>query len=203
MSDILPQLLKEDELERETAIDADTKIQCSEQKNEKEKRLDVLRTLLKKRRERESTTRRTVNEELLSEKNGQDSIVSGSEKLGKFGVNVECPENLPHTGESQTERPSNVANMPIISVQPSVLPEPSSSNTSPTSEIIESQLMSLLDESANHMFDLMKGLHSNQPAAEVKAYDPDRVNSAVNCANTIYKIMRLKLDAIKVQRKLK
>lgn len=84
----------------------------------------------------------------------------------------------------------------------SVLLDESLNNTSPISAPIVLESMSLLDDASNHIFGLMKGLHADQPAAEIKKYDPDRVNSAVNCANVLYKMMRLKLDAIKVQRKL-
>jgi hypothetical protein len=68
-------------------------------------------------------------------------------------------------------------------------------------EMVESPSMNLLDASAEHMFGLMKGLHANQPAPEIRSFDPERVTAACACANTIYKIMRLKLDCIKEQKK--
>lgn len=79
-----------------------------------------------------------------------------------------------------------------------ILPTVSTGQSSDVSLVI-SPSMSLLDDTANHLHSLMRGLHANQPEPEIRAFDPERVNSACNCAKQIYSIMRLKLDAIKVQ----
>lgn len=149
--------------------------------------------------------------ELPSGRNGPASTEIMSAKSGASGTPDEkmaSPRSIGEWLDGPTASPNTPAkpmppSVPAIVAQPLEKSDTSSSSTLLNSEIVASQSMSLLDESANHMFDLMKGLHANQPPADVKAFDPDRVNSAVACANTIYKIMRLKLDAIKVQRKLK
>jgi hypothetical protein len=79
---------------------------------------------------------------------------------------------------------------------PSVLSPPSE-----TFVLVESPSMSLLDSTANHLHGLMKGLTANQPEAEIRKYDPEIVNAACNCAKNIREIMKLKLDALKVQLK--
>lgn len=53
-------------------------------------------------------------------------------------------------------------------------------------ELVSSPSMSLLDDTALHLFALMKR-------------DTTSVNDACNCAKQMYSIMRLKLDAIKTQ----
>lgn len=198
-----PQPCNADESAGETATESVSKTPSLELKKRLDARLLTLKTLLKHRRERENIMMKTELPELLRGKNGPDSTENGPERLNESGMPEESLDFLPPTDESLTEHLNNLGPDDDTSAPPLEPPEPSTNNTSPTSEIIVSQSMSLLDESANHMFDLMKGLHGNQPPASVKAYDPERVNSAVACANTIYKIMRLKLDAIKVQRKLK
>lgn len=45
----------------------------------------------------------------------------------------------------------------------------------------------------------MKGLHVNDPDVSIKLYDADKVNAACNCAKNIREIMKLKLEAIKIQ----
>jgi len=144
--------------------------------------------------------REIEREELPNGKNGPALIGSGSERLENSGMSAGLPENR----QNMSERPEKMLTVqkPADQEPRSVLPDESLNNTSPISGAIVSESMSLLDDASTHIFDLMKGLHANQPAAEVKAFDPERVNSAVNCANTLYKMMRLKLDAIKIQRKI-
>lgn len=74
---------------------------------------------------------------------------------------------------------------------------------SESTELVKSPSMSLLDDSANHLYALMKGLHANAPEPETRAYDPDRVRAACLCASEIHKLMRLKLDAIRLAKGIK
>lgn len=203
MNAIPPQPVNEGESDRVTATESVTKIQSSKLWNWREERLTAIEILLKKMQERGTTMRETVIEELPFGKNGPGLTASGSGKLEDFGASEENLVNPPSIVVSPAEQKSSSDSALNIESQPSELLEQSLSEMLPTCEIIESESMSLLDESANHMLGLMRGLHANQPPAEIKSFDPERVNAAVACANTIYKIMRLKLDAIKVQRKLK
>lgn len=203
MKDIHPPPSSGEESGLGTGIESGTKIQSLNERSRRDGRLNTLRILLEKRRGREGIMKKTETSESPSENFGPSSTENGSEKPVVSGTRVRSLDFRPRIEGSPMEQKSNSGSEPSIRNPPSEVLEPNSSSTLPTSEIIASESMSLLDESANHMFDLMKGLHANQPAAEVKSYDPDRVNAAVACANTIYKIMRLKLDAIKVQRKLK
>lgn len=88
----------------------------------------------------------------------------------------------------------------LKSMPPAVREIPSSESQpqSTTSKLVASTSMSLIDDSAAHLFGLMKGLTANRPPADVQAFDPERVQAAVNCAKAIHQLMRLKLDAIKL-----
>lgn len=63
----------------------------------------------------------------------------------------------------------------------------------------ESKLANLIDDSVLHLHGLMKGLHANQPA-DVKSYEPARIQSACACASEIHKLLRLKFDVLKQAR---
>lgn len=56
-----------------------------------------------------------------------------------------------------------------------------------------SDSMILIDESARHMLDLMKGLN---------AREPEGITAACNCARQIEKLMRLKLDVLRTKKGL-
>ncbi len=204
-----------DDSEPESGIVKDIEIQLSEIKRKSDTRLATLKILLQQRKKKlkdaGDITMHTEQSGSLKENSGVSTMQSERERhVGAGGTGV--PEGWPlrstpdgSAGQTGPLSPPRILEEPIAPsiVDPRLVPPASSlDSTSPTSEIVASQSMSLLDESANHMFGLMKGLHANQPPAEVRSFDPERVNSAVACANTIYKIMRLKLDAIKVQRKL-
>lgn len=190
MNDTLQQLWKEEDAARAKNINVDTMLTLNSKKNA------VL--------ENEPEEPKTLQKSVL----GPLEPIIATELEHSEDVNSGQPL-IESESEKQDETITSARSVsgqlinPDIKNLPSVRSETNSDSTLLTSEIIASPSMALLDESANHMFGLMKGLHANQPPAEIRAYDPDRVNSAVACANTIYKIMRLKLDAIKVQRKLK
>ncbi len=179
-----------------SGIVKDIETELLERKSDSEARLTTLRMLLNKRKGAKGTTMQTEPREFSRASDGPQKIENGSASSESHGGVYVGDRGVGSGG-------AGLQPAEIIKEVSHSLPSVQKLNDSLlTSEIVASQSMSLLDESANHMFGLMKGLHANQPPAEVRSYDPDRVNSAVACANTIYKIMRLKLDAIKVQRKL-
>jgi len=61
---------------------------------------------------------------------------------------------------------------------------------------------SLLGNTENHLYGLMRSLTANQPPAELKAVDPETVKAACFCADQIYKIGRLRLDAFRLAKEL-
>jgi hypothetical protein len=207
MSDTLQKLLNGDDCELENDTEPGiTEIQNSEGPSAKETRLVTLKILLKKRRDRERNILKAVTDSSRRENNGHSTTPNDNGRTKGDGVQNEALndrfDDTPHGSLPTGPNDSTSDAEPTTDERRLAKLERTLSSTLPTSEMLASQSMNLLDESANHMFDLMKGLHGNQPPAEIKAFDPDRVNSAVACANTIYKIMRLKLDAIKVQEKL-
>ena len=57
------------------------------------------------------------------------------------------------------------------------------------------QSTNLLINTTQHLHGLMKSLTANRAPADLKEVEPEKVNAACNCANQIYKIARLQLDA--------
>ncbi|OQB05748.1 MAG: hypothetical protein BWY19_00773 [bacterium ADurb.Bin212] len=71
-----------------------------------------------------------------------------------------------------------------------------------TSETVDSPSTSLINDSSKYLLNLMKGIFQNQPEPEIRSYDPDKVKAACLCADQIYKLQKLKLDSIKLQKDL-
>lgn len=66
--------------------------------------------------------------------------------------------------------------------------------------LVGSESMKLIDDSATHIFSSMKAITANQPDASVRMLEPDRVQSICMCADQITKLIRLKLDIKKASR---
>lgn len=212
MKDIPLKLLNGVESEQGSLIKSVTLTQNLELMSWLEVRKDVVKILLKKMIEQGDTMRNIVENALPKGKNGPLEIES--EKLppgmqGEQGLvlaNKDATNVLIDGREGQLNIHPN-QRLPkesgTLNTIPSQAPDGSLEILLPTLEILKSPSMNLIDESANHIFDLMKGLSNNVPDSDVKRYDPDRVNAAVACANSIYKFMRLKLDVIKAEIKFK
>lgn len=70
-------------------------------------------------------------------------------------------------------------------------------------EILESPSLSILDESNNLLFDLMKKASGkNDVAFEISTPSDEQVNMVCALSRELFKGLRIKLDAIKVQRGL-
>jgi hypothetical protein len=63
--------------------------------------------------------------------------------------------------------------------------------------------MNLLRDTGKHLYELMLGLHKNQPSVEAKLYDPERVKAAAECGKQIISTMRMQLDILKFAKELK
>lgn len=61
-----------------------------------------------------------------------------------------------------------------------------------------SQSANLIDDSTRHLRQLMNGLFANQPESEVRLLDQERVRVACLCADQIHKLLKVKVDMIKV-----
>jgi len=59
-----------------------------------------------------------------------------------------------------------------------------------------------LNQLETESFALMKGLRDNHLETVAKAFDPDRVNAAVNCGNQIVMAMKMKLDLMKFSKEV-
>lgn len=77
-----------------------------------------------------------------------------------------------------------------------------SQNLLETLSKVDQPSVSLIDDSSNYLHSVMKGVFHNQPDPSAKAYDPDRVKAVVSCADGIYKLQKLKLESIRVQKEL-
>lgn len=136
-----------------------------------------------KKNKKENTMRPQENGPLSGEKNGRPKIAHAKTRL-KEPTTPQIKSDSANS--SMPEKDAAILSM-VSKEQSGSVP------------IVSSVSMNLLDDSAQHLHGLMRGLFANIPGADVRAYDPDRVNSACNCAKQIYSIMRLKLDCIKVQ----
>lgn len=65
-------------------------------------------------------------------------------------------------------------------------------------EMVNSPSMSLLDDTATHLYGLMKSL--GEQSHEFRKLQPHEISIACDCAKNIREIMKLKLEAIKAQR---
>jgi hypothetical protein len=65
------------------------------------------------------------------------------------------------------------------------------------SDLVKSASMNLIDDTAEHLFDLMVSLEKD---SNVHALH-ENVKVACHCADQIHKLLRLKLDVIKVAQK--
>jgi hypothetical protein len=156
--------------------------------------------LLKKRKDRENNMRPTGMRELNGENSGRLIIESESEPVEGLGTSEKRQESPPlFIDDLMLNEQNNAGSVPSIDVRRLESPGASGVSSYVNSEMLVSESMNLLDESANHIFALMKGL---TPSTQSKC-SAENVNAAVRCADAIYKIMRLKLDCIKTQRKIR
>ncbi|MGZ3802860.1 MAG: hypothetical protein ACXVB4_01525 [Pseudobdellovibrionaceae bacterium] len=70
-------------------------------------------------------------------------------------------------------------------------------------ETAQSASMNLIEESANHLYGLMKQLKPKKNASNIEVVDTETVHAACNCAKNIRELMNLKLNAMKFQNSLK
>lgn len=135
----------------------------------------------------ENTTKKTKQEPLSESVSIEKE--TRSESLSTKGNTMSKTKNA-------SEESSTLVKADVI--QPEV-----STPQSRNALLVESPSMSLLDSTAQHLHGLMKGLTANEPDPSLKRYDPETVQAACSCAKNIREIMKLKLDAIKVQKSLK
>jgi hypothetical protein len=89
--------------------------------------------------------------------------------------------------------------LPVISDN---LPEPLADlSVNLNQEVLHS--VNSLNDLGQELFSSMKGLRSNQPDTAVKLYDPERVHTAIACANQIVHVARAKLDLLKFAKEIK
>lgn len=69
-----------------------------------------------------------------------------------------------------------------------------------TLDVVGSESMSVIDESAKHLLNSMKALTTNLPDSSARLYEPERVTAMCMCADQIQKLIRLKLDIRKANR---
>jgi hypothetical protein len=105
-------------------------------------------------------------------------------------------KNLRKADQRNIMNETNASN--FSSDEPNVQNLPTSTPPSTLTSLVKSPSMSLIDDSAQHLHSLMRGLHGNAPPAEVKMFEPERVEAACKCASEIHKLMRLKYDVVKL-----
>ncbi len=182
-------LSNEDESLSESDTDEDTKIRPSERPNWKEERLNTLRTLLAKRRDRENTTMQTKIEKTNSEPSGELNTRRELEIM---------QENITQQIEEESLSSSGSTRLETIHPTASLLPSLDLSE-----EIFHSS--NLLRSTARELHSLMISLNpkpENRDTA-VRLLDPDRVRASAECGKQIIATMRMQLDILKFQKEIK
>jgi hypothetical protein len=95
---------------------------------------------------------------------------------------------MPPGGNINGRNSSDITTVPSKNTLPS-LPE--------NSGLVRSASMNLIDDTTGHLFDLMKGLAKNQTKENLEI----NIGLACTCADQIHKLLRLKLDVLKVASK--
>ncbi|MFI5342838.1 MAG: hypothetical protein ACHQUC_01320 [Chlamydiales bacterium] len=118
---------------------------------------------------------------------------------------IGVPETLnvsDNTAESIMPEKSNDSSIKSKQLVTTEILQSESQQPSVTLPLVEYQSMNLIDDSAKHLFELMRGLHANKPNPEIQLYDPERIHAACACAKNIRELLKLKLEAIKLQRNM-
>ena len=134
-----------------------------------------------KKRQQERDTKRTEKKDSAKEKSGQKKT---EEEKGNTIVNIiNSKETLSLDKLSSRD----------------VNPTPCVDYEKPSGTVRQDSLasMSLIDNTANHLLTLMKGVTGHETTSE-GVYDPMRVNAACNCAKQIYLMMQSKIQINKL-----
>lgn len=150
---------------------------------------DITERIKKKSASEEKNLSNATKKKKMSEKKTTtDAIVKRSEKDNENGTQEIRSNNLKKSDNEGREM---------------TLPEDSTPQYM-SSEMVRSPSMNLIDDSAKHLYSLMKGLTHNYPPdkLEIQAYQPVTVQTAVDCAKEIRNLMFLKLETMKFQKEL-
>lgn len=147
------------------------------------KNQDAIRTLQKQGKKIEPVTIETETLKLNDGSSGVKITVNNNDKLIGNGMQETKNEIVKQSMPQEKD-----ASRGEVSI-----------NANSTIETDVSPSMNLLDNTATHLYDLMKGLSQNQPETSIKLFDVERVHAAANCAKNIREIMKLKLEVIKVK----
>ena len=134
--------------------------------------------------EPETIITKTEKSESPNEKNGQKITEIDKMKLSA--------SSTPETESTNLRRYSPVENVEIL---PS-----DSSDQSENLSLVQSHSMSLIDDSANHLFALMKSI---APHPKTEIYATGTVETSVKIAKELREIMKVKLETLKFAQELK
>lgn len=192
---------------KEERIRVNKELRCQEApKVLKEEKLEPVKDPVKSTPQENVTTRLSTLP-ILKQSEPKSEPVMNETKKKKPKENDSTEKKIENgslnTNESIMNETKTASTKSYTPVKADVIPPEDSTPQSKTALLVESPSMSLLDSTAQHLHGLMKGLTANEPDPSLKRYDPETVQAACSCAKNIREIMKLKLDAIKVQKSFK
>lgn len=104
--------------------------------------------------------------------------------------------------ESPIKEISKQESRELASIKTELIPQESSLEPFMNLSKELSHSVNSLTNLETELFQTMKGLRSSQPDITVKLYDPERVQSALECAKQIINSKRMKLDLFKFAKEL-
>lgn len=139
----------------------------------------------------------------ISMKAAASSANAGTDSHPNKNENVQPPvwteekieklrEKYGENGMPETEKTTVVKNVLVVN---NVNPQGGSTQQSTPLNEENSPSMSLIDDSAKHLFELMKSIRLDKEKP-----DPNAINAACNCAKNIRELMGLKLSAYKASK---
>lgn len=128
------------------------------------------------------TQKKNVQDEL----NGRDETRKDNlNTKGSTMLEIKSDKENSSTNERKSITPVMVSTSPSTTVQKELL-----------------QSTNLIDNTAKHLLDLMKGVTGHTNDNDNGVYDPFRVNAACNCAKQIYHMMQSKIQIAKLLKDL-
>ena len=183
----LSEMLEKEPNTKDSDIKNDKKtLNIKQDKRQTENETD-LKTLKKRESALETTTQNTKNIETNNELRMPKRTEKESEQMLENHITTTSQKEYTELANTKTE---------LIPLDPSQ--EPFVNLSKELSHSLNS-----LTNLETELFQTMKGLRSSQPDTAVKLYDPERVQTALECAKQIINSKRMKLDLFKFARELK
>lgn len=148
--------------------------------------------------------RQTENEtDLKTLKKSESTLETTTQNTKNIETNNELrmPKRTEKESEQMLESPTKEINKQeskeLVSTKTELIPPDPSQDTSPNLNRELSHSINFLTGLETELFQTMQSLRSQQPDVAVRLYDPERAQTAIECAKQIINSKRMKLDLFK------